>query len=331
MASNHLQNHWLGNAATSTALFETKVDRLVNNALAPDPFQSVIRTWQTGSLQVSALDELSGLAASRRNPGVYWAINDSGNQSRLFAIDRTGRHVASHVVPVRNRDWEDISVFEDNGDSWLLIADTGDNLRRRSYSILYIFKEPDIQMAGKPLPLHRKIVFAYDGGPENVESVSVSVSDRAIYFLGKGSGSAGLYTLPLDVAPDAGLVTASKVASLDSLPWGEGASWWEQAFASRVLMAATSMDISADERLAIIGNYRYVYLFRRDPDQNWAQALTAKPQIITSHRLAQSESVAFSVAGDTVLVGSEGRHAPILLVAGTSGQRSTRSNPFAGL
>ena len=35
--------------------------------------------------------EGSGLAASRRPPGVFWTHNDPGDSARLFAIDRQGR------------------------------------------------------------------------------------------------------------------------------------------------------------------------------------------------------------------------------------------------
>lgn len=320
-ASTSLQDNWLSSSTTNTALYETDPLEYMSPGLAQvDPFRSIVRTYQIGSIQSPQIGELSGLVASRRHPGTYWATNDSGNKSQLFAFDRSGRHIGSFEVPVPNRDWEDLSAFEDNGTSWLMIADTGDNLRQRKLSTLYFFKEPDLGDSGAPLVLHHKVDFSYEGGPENVESVSVSVKDRAIYLVGKGAGTAGLYSLPLDSPPDYKAMKAIKVGNIDRLPWSAGASWWEQAFASRVLMAATSMDFNTDETLAVIGNYRYVYLFRREPGQSWSEALSGSPQVVSSHRLAQSETVAFNLAGDSVLVGSEGRYAPILLVRGAQQQ-----------
>ena len=41
---------------------------------------------QTGTIP-KELHELSGIVASRKHPGVFWAHNDSGNPLELFAID----------------------------------------------------------------------------------------------------------------------------------------------------------------------------------------------------------------------------------------------------
>ena len=57
-----------------------------------------------------ALRESSGLAVSRRQPGVLWSHNDSGDGPNLYAIDLSGRLLAT--IPVANaaaRDWEDIA------------------------------------------------------------------------------------------------------------------------------------------------------------------------------------------------------------------------------
>jgi hypothetical protein len=41
------------------------------------------------------LDEVSGLAASRAHPGLYWAQNDSGNGAKLVAMKVDGSRVAT--------------------------------------------------------------------------------------------------------------------------------------------------------------------------------------------------------------------------------------------
>ena len=52
-----------------------------------------------GLVTDAALDEISGLAASRTHPGHFWAINDSGNQALLNLMDERGQHRGSVPVP----------------------------------------------------------------------------------------------------------------------------------------------------------------------------------------------------------------------------------------
>jgi hypothetical protein len=52
------------------------------------------------------LDEVSGLAASRSHPGLYWAHNDGGNGTKLVAIRADGSRVATlEAYGVGNVDW----------------------------------------------------------------------------------------------------------------------------------------------------------------------------------------------------------------------------------
>ena len=308
------------------------------------PLQGDVTTVLSGYLESSAIGELSGLAASYKNPGVFWAINDSGNRAELFAMDRTGRHIDTFRLPERNIDWEDMATFQHNGKSWIVIADTGDNMRRRNHSIMYVLEEPLLgaprvtfakagdstdgmdagaQSATEPsfaaavsreLRVEAKIEFAYEDGPQNVESIAVSEEDSSIYLVAKRGAESSLYELPLMLeTPDVQLV-AKRLGKTSGLHWAPGDSWLEQRLGSRFLLGPTAMDISSDNQLAVIANYRHVYLYRKPAGQPWSVALRNKPQIISSHRMAQSESVAFSADGNYVIVGSEGLHAPVLLV-----------------
>src|SRR2546430_1319777 len=56
-------------------------------------------TPQLAALIINAnLDELSGLAGSRRRDDVLWTHNDSGNPNELFAIDREGHLLTTFEV-----------------------------------------------------------------------------------------------------------------------------------------------------------------------------------------------------------------------------------------
>ena len=331
------QNSWLAKNSSQPLYQASLVE-------AGGPLQGDVTTVLSGYLESSAIDELSGLAASYKNPGVFWAINDSGNRAELFAMDRTGRHIETFRLPERNIDWEDLASFQHNGKSWIVIADTGDNLRRREHSVMYVLQEPlltaprvTFAKAGEPsaggdtgaqseaepafaaattrqLRVDAKIAFAYEDGPQNVESIAVSEEDSAIYLVAKRGAESSLYELPLLLeTPEAQLV-AKRLGKTMGLHWAPGDSWIEQRLGSSFLLGPTAMDISSDNQLAVIANYRHVYLYRKIAGQPWSVALRNKPQIISSHRMAQSESVAFSADGNYVIVGSEGIHAPVLLV-----------------
>ena len=144
--------------------------------------------------------------------------------------------------------------------------------------------------------------------------MSVSAEDGAIYLVAKRGAKSSLYELPLTTTSPSARLIAKRLGNTTGLGWAKGDSWLEQRFASHFLLGPTAMDISADNKLAVIANYRHLYLYRKPADQPWSIALRGKPEIISSHRMAQSESVAFSADGKYIVVGSEGLHAPMLMV-----------------
>ncbi len=318
--SDGTQAAWLGSHQGSALVHQT---RLPVTDSAP-VFTDRLVTRVTGRLESPVIGELSGMAASRRYSKTYWAINDSGNQPELFALGETGKHLASFTLPLKNRDWEDMASFTDGGVQWLLVADSGDNVRHYKHSVLHFLKEPALPQKKASADLHRSVTYVYEDGPQNVEAVAVSVRERIVYLISKNAGKPKIYALPLDIGLNklsgdkqtpAGPVLARLIGRMDSLSWTDEDRWIEKRLAARILLSATSMDISSDDRLAVIGNYRHAYLYRRKPQQSWIQALQTAPQIITTHRLAQSESIAFSHDATSILVGSEGRYAPLLRVS----------------
>src|SRR5690606_433613 len=76
----------------------------------------------------SRLDEISGLAASRRHADVFWVHNGSGDEPVIHAVGSDGEHRAEiHIDGATHTDWEDIASFELDGVPYLMIADIGDN------------------------------------------------------------------------------------------------------------------------------------------------------------------------------------------------------------
>lgn len=105
----------------------------------------------------SPYGEMSGLASSRRHPGVVWGVRDSGNPATIYQLTATadpGRFLVSEfpVSGVRNRDWEDLVYGEDAAGPYLLIIDT-------AAKSIYRVSEPDPARPGR-VPVEKK--YRYD-------------------------------------------------------------------------------------------------------------------------------------------------------------------------
>ncbi len=127
------------------------------------------------------LREASGLAASRTQPGVLWAHNDSGDAPMLYAINEKGALLAEvAVADAKAIDWEDIAAGpcpEDGATTHCLyVADTGNNNQSRDVLTIFVVAEPSIAGADPARPLTvnaRSFRFRYPGQPEDTEALAV--------------------------------------------------------------------------------------------------------------------------------------------------------------
>ena len=143
------------------------------------------------------LPEASGLAVSRRTPGVLWSHNDSGNAAVLFAFDTAGRMRGRVAVPIRNLDWEDVSAARCSVGDCLYIADIGDNRLTRRQVQIYRVPEPSVADAETAVP--EIFNAAYDDGAHNAEAMFVIGMDL---FIVTRDRVGGLYRSTLAGARD---------------------------------------------------------------------------------------------------------------------------------
>jgi hypothetical protein len=124
-----------------------------------------------GPVTIPDIGESSGLAVSRRNPGLLWSHNDSGHAAVLFALDGTGTVRGQVRVPIRTRDWEDISAARCPSGDCLYIADIGDNKLTRRQVQIYRVPEPAPGDAetGSPDVFNA----SYADGPHDAEAMFV--------------------------------------------------------------------------------------------------------------------------------------------------------------
>jgi hypothetical protein len=137
------------------------------------------------------LPEASGVAASRRTPGLFWAHNDSG-EPVIFALDLQGAIKGRvRVTGASVDDWEDIAVGPCPQGSCVYIADIGDNSGTRKHITLYRVAEPTPgDAATSPVEAFQA---AYPDGPHDAEALFVA-GDSDVFLITKGDpGPVALY------------------------------------------------------------------------------------------------------------------------------------------
>lgn len=101
--------------------------------------------------------ETSGLLYWR---GLFWTINDSGNTNELFGIDPSTGEIRQQirVEGGTNVDWEALT----QDDSFIYIADTGNNKGNRTNLCIYRLKKTDMTLAEKGIIRAEVLHFVYD-------------------------------------------------------------------------------------------------------------------------------------------------------------------------
>jgi hypothetical protein len=146
------------------------------------------------TVELRDLPEASGVAASRRTPGVFWAINDSGNPV-IFALDGHGAvRGRVRVTGGSVDDWEDIAVGPCPQGSCVYLADIGDNNGKRKHITLYRAAEP---APGDPATGPVDVIHArYPDGAHDAESLFVT-PESDVFLITKGDpGPVALYRFP---------------------------------------------------------------------------------------------------------------------------------------
>jgi hypothetical protein len=233
--------------------------------------------------------ESSGITASERRDDVLWTHNDSGDTPRLFAIDTAGHDLGTiPVEPAAAIDWEDICSTTIDGKPCLIIADTGDNQRKRDHATLYIVEEPDLA-TDQVARVIQALPFTYEDGPQNCEGLAVSPDERVFYLASRGdTDQRKLYELSFT-----GTV-ARLVMTLASLPH------------------VTAMDISRDGRYAVLLTQENTALeYRREAGESWPRAFARTPRTLPLPEAVQAEAICYSPDGDALFVTSEGSPCPL--------------------
>jgi hypothetical protein len=209
---------------------------------------------RSGTLE-SGMAEASGAAVSRRNAGIVWTINDSGNPPDLIATDTLGRlRAVLSLAGATNQDWEEVALGRCGGNSCVYIADTGDNRETRSDVVLYRLPEPVLATATTGTIRDRitgveSLHFVYPDGPHDVEAMAVTAGGDVLLVTKGRSHGVIEFRIPARAWEVRGTVTATRI---DSLPIHASGSSGQ---------LITGMAISPDGKRAVVRSYRELFPF----------------------------------------------------------------------
>ena len=239
----------------------------------------------TGPVKLPELPESSGLAISRRQPGLLWSHNDSGNAAVLFGIDAIGAVRERVRLPLELRDWEDISAARCASGDCLYIADIGDNQRVRREIRIYRVPEP---VAGDTVTGPPEVFTAtYADGPHNAEAMFLVNSEM---FIVTRDRVGGVYRATANASGNRDLVF-ERIAQLS-------------------LEAVTDAEVSTDGATVVVRTSHEAVLYRT-ADLTAGQTMPFERIPIDGLREAQGEGVALD--GNVLYLSSEGRRAGSLL------------------
>jgi len=213
------------------------------------------------------VNEISGIADSKRNPGYLWAHEDSGNPTQLYLVKHDGT-VAKRIFlkNTLNRDWEDMALLGTD----LLIADIGDNNQVQTEYRFYRLAEPaatvdtvfDLQ----------QIRFQYPDGPHDAEAFIADPLTNHIYIITKRDQQAGIYRLSFPYS------TMNTLTLVGTLPY------------TGVVSAA----ISGDGKEILVKTYSTVYYYARSNAQPVEQVLRTAAKQLGYQPEPQGEAIAFA-------------------------------------
>jgi len=265
-------------------------------------------------LEEESVRESSGLASSRRNRGILWTHNDSGDGPLIYAFDLKGeKRGVWRVTAARARDWEDMAIGPGpkRGVSYIYIGDIGNNGLRKREVTIYRFPEPAVAAAdalsSSKTPRNTEtaetIRLNYPAGAHDAEALLVHPVSGDLYIVTKPStGKPALVfkaSAPLRPGPP---VRLKQIASLRlaSPPF--------DIIAGKI----TGGDISPDGLRVVLCDYLQGYEFRLPRSAGFDAIWKQRPQRFNPGQRRQGEAIAFSADGKSILATSEGSPCPLI-------------------
>jgi hypothetical protein len=276
----------------------------------PHRFDGYKQAKVVGTISSDEINESSGLTSSPCQPEVLWTHNDSGDKAFIYALDKTGKKLATFIVSgAENIDWEDIAIRRDKtGACFLYLADTGNNEQARSELTIYKVREPKVDGSTNssrknPLSTERAeaIKFEYPDSRHDAETLLVHPETGDIYIITKHlTDAAGIYKLKADYEPNK-KQKPKKIAEITvpAVPNG----------------FLTGGAISFDGKSVVLCDYLAAYELTLPKEaKNFDDIWNQKPQKIETGERKQGEAVTYSADDRAIYLTSEKKNSPLIMI-----------------
>jgi hypothetical protein len=220
------------------------------------------------------VDEASGIADSKINPGYLWVQQDGGNSNDIALLSHDGSFLKNiKIKSAVNRDWEDMALASGPvpGTNYIYLADIGDNNQISGEHAIYRFAEPAAGVS--EVATYDKINFTYPDGPHDAEALMVDNSSKDIYIITKRDARSRVYKLAYPQSTSA----ANEAVFTGTISF----------------TGVTSAALSSDGKEILMKTYDKIYYWKKDKQQTVTQLLAETPVMLSHQPEPQGEAICF--------------------------------------
>lgn len=296
---------------------------------------------QVSTIHCKSLDEISGIAASRKNINVIWAHNDSDGGTRIWAFNTQGAHLGIYnLLYANNNDWEDMAIGPgcDPNKDYIYIGDVGNNkgLINQIFNI-YRVPEPNVSTGQQPINVELNNVDTFpvkylDSLRHDCETMMVDVNGD-IYLCTRDRwnddhGMMKIYRYPAPQTRDV-VYTLQHVASVQLIESSIGkGSNWEMAVGGDISQNGSLVIIRTKPKRRNKAVPQRVLLWQREPGTKFWKAFDNPVCLMPSLWEPQGEAICFDTNGQGYYTISEGQHQPIYYFARDEQSSFLKTVPF---
>lgn len=231
-------------------------------------------TPDTININPGIIDEASGIADSKKNPGYLWVEQDSGNPPELYLLSYNGNVFKKiYIKGATNRDWEDLTIGSGPapGTNYIYVAETGDNTS--SYPGYSIYRMPEPSATEDTVYTWDEIPFQYPDGSHDVEAIFTDNDTKDIYLITKRDSLSKIFRLPYPQS-----------TSSTNMAIAEG---------TMKISGVCSAAISPNGGEILVKNYTSVYYWKRGNGESITDALKRIPVTLGYVLEPQGEALCF--------------------------------------
>jgi hypothetical protein len=245
---------------------------------------------EVGTIDNFSLMELSGITASRGNPGVLWTHND-GSEEKLYAVGINADFLGTfNLLNINTGDFEDIAVGPgpEPDVTYVYIGDIGNNGRDRQR--MRVWRVPEPQVPAGPAPFEAdlsgidELMLDYPDDRHDSETLLVDPETQDIYLVTKAYEGPTILFRAAAPIQDGEIVVLEPMTTIDL---GDNPE----------LAKATGGDVNPAGDTIIIRTKLTAFIWHREPGTPFHQAFASEPCTITLQLELTGEAAGFGHDG----------------------------------